>query len=79
MLREGHLKLVISSLLGSVFVNLLFILGIAIMAAGMRHKESSYDQRVTQILVFFMTTGVLSLLIPVSLGNHISACFTDSL
>lgn len=72
MLREGHLRIVIASLLGSVFVNLLFILGIAIMSAGLRHPEQRYDQRVTQILVFFMTTGILSLLIPVSLSGSVS-------
>jgi hypothetical protein len=36
------------------------------MSAGFRHDEQIYNQKVTQILVFFMTTGVLSLLIPVS-------------
>jgi Ca2+:H+ antiporter len=69
MLRENHLRLVLASLLGSIFVNLLFILGLAIMTAGLRHKEQRYNQRVIQILVFFMTTGVLSLLIPVSTKN----------
>jgi calcium/proton exchanger cax len=66
MLREGHLRIVLASLLGSIFVNLLFILGLSIMSAGLRKREQIYNQRVTQILVFFMTTGVLSLLIPVS-------------
>ena len=67
MLREGHLRIVIASLLGSIFVNLLFILGIAIMSAGLRHEEQIYNEKVTQILVFFQTTGILSLLIPVRL------------
>jgi Ca2+:H+ antiporter len=68
MLREGHLRIVIASLLGSILVNLLFILGIAIMTAGLQKsaKELVYNQKNTQILVFFMTTGLLSLLIPVS-------------
>lgn len=65
MLQEGHLRLVLASLLGSVFVNLLFILGIAVVAGGLRNNEQLYSQRLTQMLVYFMNLGVLSLLIPV--------------
>jgi calcium/proton exchanger cax len=66
MLIEGHLKLVKASLLGSIYVNLLFILGLAIMSAGIRHKEQAYDQRRTQVLVLFMAVGLICLLFPVS-------------
>jgi Ca2+:H+ antiporter len=66
MLREGHLKIVLASLLGSIFVNLLFILGVSVMSAGMNNREQIYDHRNAQILLFFIVTGVLSLLIPVS-------------
>jgi len=65
MLLEGHLHLVLASLLGSIFVNLLFILGLSILSAGFKHREQIYNQKATQIPVFFMTTGVLTLLIPV--------------
>jgi Ca2+:H+ antiporter len=67
MLREGHLRIVLASLLGSIFVNLLFILGVSIMSAGLNGRELIYDLRNTQILLFFIVTGVLSLLIPSSL------------
>jgi Ca2+:H+ antiporter len=68
MLREGHLRIVLSSLLGSIFVNLLFILGVCIMSAGVHSRgELIYDHRNAQILLFFIVTGVLSLLIPSSL------------
>lgn len=65
MLRENHVKLVKQSLLGSIFVNLLFILGISMMSAGI--KEATYDTKRTQILMFFTVTGLLCLLIPTSL------------
>jgi len=65
MLREGHIRIVLASLLGSIFVNLLFILGLALMSAGFRAREQHYNQKNTQILIVFMTTGLLSLLIPV--------------
>ena len=72
MLREGHIRIVKASLLGSIFVNLLFILGIALMSAGLRHSEQVYDQRNIQVLVFFMTTGILCILIPVSFTSQLS-------
>jgi Ca2+:H+ antiporter len=65
MLREGHLRLVLSSLLGSIFVNLLFILGLAIMAGGYKHRDQTYNKKTTRMLIYFMNIGVLSLLIPV--------------
>ena len=65
LLQEGHLRLVLASLLGSLFVNLLFILGVAVAAGGLRNHEQLYSQRLTQMLVYFMNLGVMSLLIPV--------------
>lgn len=69
MLREGHLRLVLSSLLGSIFVNLLFILGLATVAGGLKHKEQKYNKRMTQMLIYFMNMGVLSVLIPVRVAS----------
>lgn len=77
MLQEGHLRLVLASLLGSIFVNLLFILGVAVLLGGLRNHEQLYSPRLTQILVFFMNLGVLSLLIPVSFASCISEIFAD--
>lgn len=77
MLQEGHLRLVLASLLGSIFVNLLFILGVAVVAGGLRNHEQLYSQRLTQILVYFMNVGVLSILIPVRL-DVLAACFRPS-
>jgi len=67
MLREGHIRLVLASLLGSIFVNLLFILGLAIMSGGYRHREQLYNRKGTHMLACFMNMGVMSLLIPVHL------------
>jgi Ca2+:H+ antiporter len=72
MLREGHLRLVLSSLLGSIFVNLLFILGLAIMAGGFKHKDQKYNKKMTQLLIYFMNMGVLSVLIPVLFNPYIT-------
>lgn len=67
MLLEGHLRLVLASLLGSIFVNLLFILGLAVYFGGLRNHEQVYDPALTQMLVNFMNFGVFSILIPTSL------------
>jgi Ca2+:H+ antiporter len=66
MLREGHIRLVLASLLGSIFVNLLFILGVAIMSGGYHHREQQYNKKATQMLACFMNMGVLCILVPVS-------------
>lgn len=67
MLMEGHLRLVLASLLGSIFVNLLFILGLAVYVGGLKNHEQLYDQGLTQMLINFMNLGILSILIPTSL------------
>lgn len=79
MLREGHLRLVLSSLLGSIFVNLLFILGLATMVGGYKHKDQKYNKETTQVLIYFMNLGVLSLLVPVLSFSHSSIASTRSL
>jgi Ca2+/H+ antiporter len=71
MLREGHIRLVLASLLGSIFVNLLFILGVAIMSGGYHHREQQYNKKATQMLACFMNMGVLCILIPVSLHGKL--------
>lgn len=72
MLREGHLRLVLSSLLGSIFVNLLFILGLATIVGGYKYKDQKHNKKTTQVLIYFMNLGVLSLLVPVLPSSHSS-------
>lgn len=66
MLREGHYDLVMSSLLGSMLVNLLLILGLSVWIGGMRHREQKWDVKETRMLVFGTTFGALSILVPAS-------------
>ncbi|KAF2398462.1 calcium/proton exchanger [Trichodelitschia bisporula] len=67
MLREGHIRIVIASLIGSVLVNLLFILGLAIIIGGLRHREQAYNRKIASMLAYLMSAGVMALLIPTSL------------
>jgi Ca2+/H+ antiporter len=65
MLGKTHFRLVKSSLLGSIFVNLLFILGIALISAGWKKEELVFDRKRTQVLMLFVMTTLLCLLVPV--------------
>jgi Ca2+:H+ antiporter len=69
MLGKTHFRLVKSSLLGSIFVNLLFILGAALVFAGWNKEELVFDRKRTQMLMLFVMTSILCLLVPVSLRN----------
>lgn len=64
MLREGHYDLVMSSLLGSMLVNILLILGLSVWIGGLRYREQKWDVKETRMLVFGTAFGALSILVP---------------
>lgn len=63
---ENHIRVVQASLLGSVLVNLLLILGTAIIAGSFNHEEMVYDMNATKPMIILLSLSVFSLLIPVS-------------
>lgn len=63
-LKEGHLRIVQSSLLGSILANLLLILGMSFLIGGLRYREQLYNSTVTHMSASLMGLAVLSLLIP---------------
>lgn len=65
-LYHNRLEVVQASLLGSILVNLLLILGIAILAGSFRHHELSQNRQEGQTLACLLSFSVLSLLVPVS-------------
>ena len=65
-LSEGHVRVVQSSLIGSILVNLLLVLGLSIVIGGINHKEQVYDTTTTHLFVSLMNLTVFSLVIPVS-------------
>lgn len=44
MLREGHLSLILSSLLNSIFVNLSCMLGLAAMVDSYKYKDQKFNR-----------------------------------
>ena len=65
LLREGHFHLIMASLLGSMLVNVLLILGLAIWTGGRTHSGQKWDVRETKTLALGTAFGAISILIPV--------------
>lgn len=69
-LKENQIAIVQSSLVGSILVNLLLILGSAIFVGGMKYREQEYNGRVTDLSATLLCLSAFSLVIPVSLLNY---------
>jgi Ca2+:H+ antiporter len=65
-LKNGHIRIVCASILGSVLVNLLLILGTALLAVSMGSQENSYSPAATPLLGSLLFVSVLAFLMPVS-------------
>ncbi|KAJ5118429.1 uncharacterized protein N7443_007358 [Penicillium atrosanguineum] len=63
-LMKNNIKVVQASLLGSVLVNLLLVLGSAIIAGSIVSPDQSYNNDVTQSFVVLLNLAVSSLMIP---------------
>ncbi|KAJ6111513.1 Sodium/calcium exchanger membrane region [Penicillium sp. IBT 18751x] len=63
-LMKNNIKVVQASLLGSVLVNLLLVLGSAIIAGSIISPDQSYNNDVTQSFVVLLNLAVSSLMIP---------------
>ncbi|OAP60450.1 calcium/proton exchanger [Fonsecaea erecta] len=66
-LYHKQFEVVQASLLGSILVNLLLILGIAILAGSFCHQEQSHRKEDAQALACLLSVSVFSLLIPSAL------------
>lgn len=75
-LSEGHVRVVQSSLIGSILVNLLLVLGLSIVIGGINYKEQVYDTTTTHLFVSLMNLTVFSLVIPVS--HMYTSCFSET-
>jgi hypothetical protein len=63
-LKHNQLEVVQASLLGSILVNLLLILGLAILAGSFRRHELYHNRQDAQHLASLLSFAVLSLLVP---------------
>ncbi|CAI2162994.1 12802_t:CDS:2 [Funneliformis geosporum] len=63
-LKEGEVRVVQASMLGSIISNLLLVLGMCFVAGGIHHKEQSFNQTAAQTSSSLMTLACIGLIIP---------------
>ncbi|KAK4044342.1 Sodium/calcium exchanger protein-domain-containing protein [Parachaetomium inaequale] len=63
-LVKNHIRIVQASLVGSILVNLLLILGMCFLLGGLRFREQIYNSTVTQMSACLLALSVTSLLLP---------------
>jgi len=67
-LREGLLRIVQVSLLGSILSNLLLVLGCAFFAGGLRNREQTFNRMAASMNSALLVMGVMCLLFPTVLS-----------
>ncbi|WPJ58641.1 hypothetical protein SMAC4_13101 [Sordaria macrospora] len=63
-LVKNEIRIVQASLVGSMLVNLLLIIGMCFIWGGLRYREQLYNSTVTQMSACLLTLSVLSLMLP---------------
>lgn len=77
-LSQGQLRIVQTSLIGSILSNLLLVLGCAFVAGGMNRAESVFQQTAAQASASIMTLGCITVAIPAAYAgsNRMAAFFS---
>jgi len=71
-IKQGLLELVKASITGSIIGNLLFVLGLSILAGGLKNGIQHFDRRQTSNNIILLTIALVGLAVP-SLFSHASA------
>jgi Ca2+:H+ antiporter len=66
-LKQGEIRIVQSSMLGSILSNILLVLGCCFLAGGIRHRESRFNETVASTMSSLMAVASASLIIPATL------------
>lgn len=66
-LRANEIRIVQSSMLGSILSNILLVLGCCFLAGGIRYPEQSFNSTVASTMSSLMTVATSSLIIPATL------------
>lgn len=72
-IKKGYLDLVKASITGSIIGNILFVLGIAMIVGGVRHKIQNFDRKQAANHAVLLTLAVLALVIPSFFSHSIGA------
>ncbi|KAL8855107.1 MAG: hypothetical protein Q9221_000013 [Calogaya cf. arnoldii] len=66
-LKNGEIRIVQASMLGSILSNILLVLGCCFLAGGIKHKEQSFNSTVASTMSSLMAVSTASLIIPATL------------
>lgn len=66
-LKNGEIRIVQSSMLGSILSNILLVLGCCFLAGGIRQRESTFNETVASTMSSLMAVACASLIIPATL------------
>jgi len=72
-LRAGLHTVVKASLVGSIVGNILLVLGAAMLAGGLRHKEQHYNAAGARSQATMLTLAVIALILPAAYGTAAGA------
>ncbi|MCJ1317577.1 hypothetical protein MMC15_002902 [Xylographa vitiligo] len=72
-LRDGQIRIVQSSMLGSILSNMLLVLGCCFLAGGSRYREQHFNSLVASTMSSLMAVASASLIIPATLYNVMAA------
>ena len=72
-LIDGEIRVVQSSILGSIISNLLLILGMCFVAGGINHKEQTFNQTAAQTSSSLMTLACIGLIIPAAFNYAVKS------
>ncbi len=67
-LRRGEIRIVQSSMLGSILSNILLVLGMCFVAGGLKHKEQEFNTTVASTMSSLMAVATSSLIIPAAMA-----------
>lgn len=66
-LKNGEIRIVQSSMLGSILSNILLVLGCCFLAGGINHREQRFNETVASTMSSLMAVASASLIIPATL------------
>ena len=77
-LREGEIRIVQSSMLGSILSNILLVLGCCFIAGGWHGNENSFNETVASTMSSLMAVATASLVIPATLYATLASSKSSS-
>jgi Ca2+:H+ antiporter len=70
-LANDHVRIVQAALLGSILINLLLILGTAVLVGSIKYKELEHSAGASQTLACLLALSVFSMLLPVNVPTEL--------